>query len=145
MRENLNDARHRVCSVQSAFGAMDNLDFIHVVEREVGKVQVTARQINRCSVDQHFRKAGIPTIKKDGGQTADRTGAGDGNSRLRRQQIRQKYRLALIDFLSGDEVDWSRSLAHFERLRIGGDDDIFGELRDFQTRVEFAGLGWSEL
>src|ERR1700719_583557 len=124
MCENLNDARDCVCSVQRTFGAMHDLDFIHVVEREVGKVHVAAREINRCSVDKHFRKAGISTIEKNGGQTADRTGAGDGNPRLCRQQIRQKHRLALIDFLAPYEIDGSGSLAHFERLRIGSDDDV---------------------
>ena len=42
MADDLNDAGHGVGAVEGAFGAVNDFDFVHVVESEIGEIDVTA-------------------------------------------------------------------------------------------------------
>ena len=55
---------------------------------------------------------------------------------LRGEKIGERNGLALLDFLTADEIDRSGSVVELERLSIGGDDDVFGNALNFETEIE---------
>ncbi len=53
--------------------------------------------------------------------------------------------MALVDFLATDEIDRSGCAVAFQRLGIGGDNDVVRKARNFETKVERAIFGGSEI
>ncbi len=52
--------------------------------------------------------------------------------------------MALVDFVGREDIDGSRGLADFERLRVSGDDDVLGDLRDFEPDLQGVGVCGSQ-
>ena len=125
---------HGVGAVESAFGAMDNFDFVDVVESQVGKKEVAAGKIDGSAVDEDFGEAGIATVDEDGGKTADGAGTGEANAGLRSEKIGERDGLALLDFLTADEIDedgvCSRSRGWAMAVTT-----TFSETLNFETKV----------
>ena len=53
-REDLHDARHRIGAVQHADRAAHDLDPVHVIGRQMGKIDPAARLIERHTVQEHL-------------------------------------------------------------------------------------------
>ncbi len=140
MAEELDDSGNRVGAVQGAFRAMHHFDFVDVIERRVGKIEETARLVERRAVDQKFGE-----VEEKRGETALTSSAGDGGAGHCGERVGKRHELAPIDFLTGDHVYGSRSLAEFQGLRISSDDYVFGELRNVEAQVEFPRLTWDKL
>src|SRR5712692_8454576 len=108
--DDLNDAGHSVGAIKGALCAMNDLDFVHVIEREIGKVRVATRKIHRSAVDEHFCKAGISAVDKDVCEAANGAGSREADARLCREEIGKRNCLALSDFLTADEINGRRSV-----------------------------------
>src|SRR5216684_3284674 len=145
MTDDLNHAGHGVGAVEGAFGAMDDLDFVDVVESEIGEVEVPSGKVCRSAVDEHFSECGVATVNKDSGQAADRSSAGKTDAGLRREKVRKGDCLALVDFLAADEINRRGCAINLERLRICGDDDVGRERLEIKTKVKSAGFAGSEI
>ena len=136
MAEELDDARNRIRAVESAFGAVDDFELVDVVEGLVGKIEEAAGFVEWRAVNEEFCEIGVAAIEEKGGETSFAAGASDGGARKSAESIGERDELTLADFVGREDIDGSRSLADFERLGVGGDDDIFGDLRDFELDVE---------
>ena len=141
----MNDAGHGVGAVESAFGAMDDFHFVDVVESQVGKKEVAAGKIDGSAVDEDFGEARIATVDEDGGKTADGAGTGEANAGLRGEEIGERNGLALLDFLTANEIDGCGGVFEIKGLGVGGDDDIFGNTLNFETKVERVVFGAAEI
>src|SRR5258708_20193892 len=64
MGEELNHSGHGVCAVESALCASHDLDFVNVVQAEVGEIDGVTGLVNRRSIDAHFPIARSPTTAK---------------------------------------------------------------------------------
>src|SRR5258707_5105960 len=124
MTDDLNHAGHGVGAVEGAFGGVNDLDFIDVIESKVRKNEVATRKVNGGAVNEDLGEAGIAAVDEDGGKATDGAGTGKGDAGLRGEQIREGDGLALVDFLAADEIDGSGSMVDLEGLDVGGDDDI---------------------
>ena len=145
MTDDLNHAGHGVGAIEGAFGAMDDLDFVDIVEREIGEVEVPAGNIYGSAVDEHFGEGGIATINKDGSQPADGAGTREANASLRRKQVRKRDGLTLLDFLAADEVDRRGSPVDFKGLSVCGDDDVGRKRFEIEANVKSVGFAGSEI
>src|SRR5580704_6446630 len=83
MADDLNDTGHGVGAVERAFSTVHDFDFIDVIESEVGKEEVAAREIHGSAVDEDFGKAGIAAVDKDGRKAADGAGSRESDAGLR--------------------------------------------------------------
>jgi hypothetical protein len=138
MANDLNDAGHGVGAIEGALGAVNELDFVDVIEREIGVDQVAAGEIHGSAVHEHFGKAGIAAVNEDGREATDRTGSSETDARLRGEKVWERDGLALLDFLAADEIDRSGGVVEIQRLGIGGDDDVFRDALYFETKIECA-------
>src|SRR5882757_6649621 len=101
----LDHTRNRVGAIEGAFCSANYLDFIDVVEGEVGKVKCPARKVYGGAVDQHLGLIGIAAVQENTGETTFRTGAVDGDTRRVYQNVGEGNGLALLDFVAGDDGD----------------------------------------
>src|SRR5882762_5135492 len=99
MRENLNDSIHRVGTIESAFGAMNDFNFLDVVERQVGEIDQAARQIDGSAVDKHFGVIRVAAVEEERSLAAFGTGAAQAEAGLRGEQIGKRGCNALLDIL----------------------------------------------
>ncbi len=109
-----------------------------------GEIEEAAGLVERCAVDEELGEVGVAAVEKEGGETAFATGASNGGAGKRGQRIGERDELALVDFVGREDIDGSRGLADFERLRVGGDDDVFGDLRDFEPDLQGVGVRGSQ-
>src|SRR4029077_3419755 len=68
MADDLNDAGHGVGAVESALGTVNELDFVDVIEREIGIDEVAAGEIHGSAVDEDLGEAGIAAVNEEGGE-----------------------------------------------------------------------------
>ena len=95
MREQLNDARHGVGTVEGTLCAMNDFHLVDVVQGEVGIVEIAAGFVGGCAVDKNLGVVGISAVEEKCRQAADRAGTGDADSWLRIEQVGERNRLAL--------------------------------------------------
>ena len=143
--EELNDSGNRVGAVQGALRAVHHFDFVDVIERRVGKIEESAGFVERCAIHQEFSEVRVPAVEEERGEPALTSSAGDGGTGHCGERVGKRHELTPIDFLTGDHVYGSRSLAEFQRLRISSNDYVFGELRNFEAHVELPRLISDEL
>src|SRR5579864_3497195 len=108
MADDLDDAGHGVGAVEGALGTVNELDFVDVIEREIGIDQVATREIHGSSVNEHFGEAGIAAVNEDGRETTDSAGSRETDACLCGEKVRERDGLALVDFLTADEIDGRR-------------------------------------
>ena len=97
--DDLDYTGHGVRTVEGAFSSVDNFDFVYIVERQIGVVEIASRQVDGRAINQNFREAGVAAIKEKRSQAAEASGTGDGDSRLRGKQVGKRHGLALVDLL----------------------------------------------
>src|SRR2546430_4908563 len=136
MAEELDDARHVIGAVESAFGAVDDFELVDVVEGLVGKIEEAAGFVEWRAVNEEFCAIGVAAIEEKGGETSFAAGESDSDAGKSADSIGDRDKLTLSDFVGREDIDGGRRLAEFVRLGVGGDDDIFGDLRDFELDVE---------
>src|SRR5712675_1113992 len=140
MRKRLYHTRNRVGAIEGAFCAANYLDFIDVVEREVGKIKRATGKIYGGAVDQHLGLIGIAAVQEDTGEATFRTGAIDGDTRRVYQDVGEGNGLALLDFVPSDDRDRGRSFRLQCGFRLRGDYHAGGEALELQVQIEFASL-----
>src|SRR5258705_11308283 len=123
----LDHTRDCVGAIEGAFCATNYLDFINVVEREVGKIKPATGKIYGGAVDQHLGLIGIAAVQEDSGEAAFRTGAVDGDTRRVYQDVGEGNGLALLDFVAGDDSDRGGSFLLQGGFRFRGDYHASGE------------------
>src|SRR5262249_46147534 len=124
MAEKLNDSGDGVGSVESAFSAMDDFDFIHVVDRLIGEIEEAARLVDRCAVDEELGEIGVAAIEEKRGETAFAAGAGDGRAGKNLQRVGERDQLPPTNVVPCDGLHGGGGLAKLEWLGVGGDDDV---------------------
>src|SRR5882762_6809419 len=140
MCKRLDHTRNRVGAIEGAFCATNYLDFIDVVEREVGKIKRATGKIYGGAVDQHLGLIGIAAVQEDTGETTFRTSAIDGDTRRVYQDVGEGNGLALLDFVAGDDGDRGRSFLLQCGFRLRGDYHASGEALELKVQIEFARL-----
>src|SRR5882757_3426303 len=140
MSKRLDHTRNRVGAIECAFCATNYLDFIDVIEREVGKIKRATGKVYGSAVDQNLGLIRIATVQENTGETTFRTGAVDGDTRRVYQDVGEGNGLALLDFVAGDDGDRGGSFLLQCGFRLRGDYDASGEALEFQVQIEFARL-----
>src|SRR5258708_15782739 len=100
MRENLNDSIHRVGTIESAFGAMNDFNFLDVVERQVGEIDEPAGQVDGSAVHKHLGVIRVAAIEKERSLAALGPRAAQAEAGLRRDQTRKPSPDALLHILA---------------------------------------------
>src|SRR5258708_40229049 len=95
----LDDTRDCVGAIEGAFCAANYLDFIDVVEREVGKIKRATRKIYGGGVDQNLVLVGIVAGQEDTGETSFRSRAIDGDNRRVYQDVGAGNGLGVLGFV----------------------------------------------
>src|SRR5258708_2805584 len=121
MRKRLYHTRNRVGAIEGAFCAANYLDFIDVVEREVGKIKRATRKIYGGAVDQNLGLIGIASAQADNRPTPLKTSSIAGSTRAVYQDVGEGNGLALLDFVAGDDGDRGGSFLLQGRFRLRGD------------------------
>src|SRR6266851_9913224 len=145
MREKLDDARHGVATVKRALRAVDDLHFIDVIEGEVGETDESAGVVDRHAINENLCVIRVSAIEKEGGKAANGPRSRNTDSGLRVKKVGKSNALALADLLTRDFIDRCSGAAVFQRLSIGGDNDVFRDALNFETKVEGAILGSGEI
>src|SRR5258708_22232962 len=140
MRKRLYHTRNRVGAIEGAFCAANYLDFIDVVEREVGKIKRATGKIYGGAVDQHIGLIGIAAVQEDTGEAAFRTGAVDGDTRRVYQDVGEGNGLALLDFVPSNDRDGGGSFLLQCGFRLRGDYHASGEALELKVQIESARL-----
>src|SRR5580692_1509922 len=123
MGEELDDAVNGVGTVDGAFGAADDFDFVDVLEREAGEIDGCAGRVDGRAIDEDFGEIGIAAVEEDGGSAPLRASAADGNAGGEEESIGQEDGLPGFDFLFCDDRDGSGGLIDQRWLGLRGDDD----------------------
>ncbi len=140
MRKHLNDAGDGVSAVEGAFGAAYDFDFVDVVEREVGEIKRAAGEIDGGAVDEHFGLVGVAAVQENSREPAFRAGAVDRDSRSVQQNIGQRNRLAVINFIAGDDSDGGGGFLRQRRFCFPSDYHARRKSLQFQVQIQLAGL-----
>src|SRR5260370_27909884 len=138
MREKLDDARHCVATVKRALRAVNDLYFIDVIEGEVGETDESAAVVDRHAINENLCVIRVSAIEKEGGKPANGPRSLITYSELRVKNVGKSNALALADLLTRDFIDRCSRAAAFQRLSIGGDNDVFRDALHFETKVEGA-------
>ena len=138
MRENLDHSIHRVRTVERAFRAVHDFNFVDVVEREIGEIDQAAGLIGGHAVHQHLGVIRIAAVQEQRSRPALRSRAAEAEARLRRQQIGQRSRDALIDLLARENGERRGRRVRIERQRLRGDDHLRGERLERQANLQLA-------
>src|SRR6267154_163814 len=136
----LDHTRDCVGAIEGAFCAANYLDFIDVVEGEVGKVECAAGKVYGGAVDQNLGLIRIATVQENTGETTFRTGAVDGDTRRVYQDVGEGNGLALLDFVPSDDGDGGRSFLLQCGFCLRGDYHASGEALELKVQIEFARL-----
>ncbi len=131
-------------AVESAFGAVDDFELVNIVEGLIGKIEEAAGLVEGRAVNEELGEVGVAAVEEESGETSFAAGASDGRARKSDESISERDELALVDFVCREDLHGSGDLADFEGLRVGGDDDIFRDLRDFEPDLQSAGVRGSQ-
>src|SRR5712675_2663978 len=141
----LDHTRDCVGAIEGAFCATNYLDFIDVVEGEVGKVKCAAGKVYGGAIDQNLGLIRITAVQENTSETTFRTGAVDGDTRRVYQDVGEGNGLALFDFVPSDDGDRGRSFLRQRGFRLRGDYHARGEALELQVQIEFARLCWGKI
>src|SRR6267154_1471618 len=141
----LDHARNRVGAIEGTFCSANYLDFIDVVEGEVGKVKRATGKVYGGAVDQNLGLIRIAAVQENTGETTFRTGAVDGDTRRVYQDVGEGNGLALLDFVPSDDGDRGLSFLLQCGFRLRGDYHASGEALELQVQIEFARLCWGKI
>src|SRR6266403_5005042 len=136
----LDHTRDCVGAIEGAFCATNYLDFIDVVESEVGKIKRATGKVYGGAVDQNLGLIRIATVQENTGEAAFRTSAVDGDTRRVYQDVGEGNGLALLDFVSSNDRDGGGSFLLQCGFRLRGDSYASGEALELQVQIEFARL-----
>ncbi len=140
MRKHLDNAGDGVGAVEGAFSAAHHFNFVDVVEGDVGEVKGAAGEIHGGAVDEHFGLVGVAAVQENSGEAAFGAGAVDGNSWGVQQNIGQRNRLAVINFIAGDDGDGGGGFLRQGGFGLRGDYHVRREALEFQAQIEVTGL-----
>src|SRR5712675_249145 len=140
MTKRLDHARNCVGAIEGAFCAANYLDFIDVVEGEVGKVKCAAGKVYGGAIDQNLGLIRITAVQENTSETTFRTGAVDGDTRRVYQDVGEGNGLALFDFVPSNDRDGGGSFLLQCGFRLRGDYHASGEALELQVQIEFARL-----
>ena len=124
---------------------MNDLNLVHIVDSEIGEIEIAAGKIYGSAVDENFGERGVATVNKDGGEAANWPGAGKTDAGLRGEKIGKQHGLALVDFVSSHNANWSGSLGKLGWLSVGGDDDVGREGLEIEAKIQSMGLAGREV
>src|SRR5260370_33884035 len=105
MRENLNDSSHGVGTRESAFGAMNDFNFLDVVERQVGEIDEPAGQVDGSAVHKDLGVIRVAAIEKERSLAAFGARAAQAEAGLRGEQIGERGCNALLAVLARENRD----------------------------------------
>src|SRR6267154_136933 len=140
MCKRLDHTRDCVGAIEGAFCATNYLDFIDVVEGEVGKVKCAAGKVYGGAIDQNLGLIRITAVQENTSETTFRTGAVDGDTRRVYQDVGEGNGLALLDFVPSNDRDGGGSFLLQCGFRLRGDYHASGEALELQVQIEFARL-----
>src|SRR5882757_2858616 len=140
MSKRLDHTRNRVGAIECAFCAANYLDFIDVVEGEVGKIKRATGKVYGGAVDQNLGLIRIAAVQENTGEAAFRACAVDGDARRVYQDIGEGNGLALLDFVPSDDGDGGGSFLLQCGFRLRGDYHASGEALELKVQIEFARL-----
>ena len=92
MREDLDHARHGVRAVDGALRAVDDFDLVHVIQREIRKIDGAAGIIGGRAVDEDFRVIRIAAVEEERSFAAFGSGAIEADAGKRGEQVGQRVR-----------------------------------------------------
>ena len=96
-REQLDDAGHRVGSVERGIGAAHELDAIEVLRGDVAEIERAARLVQRNAVEQHLGVVALAAADEERRHRAETAGAHDRRPRRVAQEIGEQRLLLPLD------------------------------------------------
>src|SRR5258707_13132381 len=142
MRENLNDSIHRVGTIESAFGAMNDFNFLNVVERQVGEIDEPAGQVDGRAVHKDLGVIRVAAIEKERSLAALGARAAQAEAGLRGERIGKRSRAALLHILEREMRACRGGAITLQREGSRRDDHFGGCRLKRHLYVHFIRLAW---
>src|SRR5712692_8593561 len=117
-REELDDGRHRVRTVQSALGPPDDLHAADAHRRDVREVERPAALVHLHPVDEHEIHVAVAAASEDAGGAAAASALDQREAGLFSQHLQHVHRLSLLDLLTREHADGRAGLPD-RRLGLG--------------------------